>query len=378
MKVVHWTWGNTSGMHRAAESICEAEKRLGLDSRLAWTDSPDYQDAIFADVHVGHTFIPAEVWAQRPDLTLVWVAHATPEVVFQSAVEEAKGNRYGHGDPLMLIQYWMQHSDAIVTFWPRHHEIWKSLCDKRTLVKCIPLGVDKLFWNDKVPSMGKFVGNPSVLTCENNYVIKWPLDLFVAWPWVQREVHGARLHATNLPQDVHRQFFPLVNRNGSSFSSYISATRWSHPQLRNALRSVDYYVGLVRYGDFNRMSLEAAACGTKLISYEGNPYADFWVSEGDQRRLAIQLTDILRGDAEARVDKEPVPDIDETATQMKALYELLLSERKQGVYKHFHRPLEAALRDKESWIESMVPVQPLSQCESGQARLDRTILGNWE
>lgn len=378
MKITHWTWGNTSGMHRAAESICEAEKRLGLDSRLAWTDSPDYQDALFADVHVGHTFIPAEVWQQRPNLSLIWVAHATPEVVFQTTVEEATLKGYGHGDPLMLIQYWLQHADAIVTFWPRHQAIWKSLCDKRTLVECFPLGVDKLFWNDRVPSQGKFVGNPSVLTCENNYSIKWPLDLFMAWPWVQREVHSVRLHATNLPQNVHRCFFPLVNRNGSSFSCYISATRFSHMELRNALNSVDYYVGLVRYGDFNRMSLEAASCKCKTISYEGNPYADFWISEGDQRRIALQLTDIFRGDAVPRADKEPVPDIAETGKKMVDLYERLIAERKSGVYSNFHKPLEAALRDREEWIEGVAPVQPVSECEARETRSDRAILGNWE
>lgn len=357
MKVVHWTWGNTSGMHRAAESICEAEKRLGLDSRLAWTDSSDYADAIVADVHVGHTFIPAEVWMQRPPL--VWVAHATPEVVFQTSVEDGKGNRYGHGDGWMLIQYWMQHADAIVTFWPRHHAIWKSLCDKRTLVVQIPLGIDKLFWNDSVPSEGKFVGNPSVLTSENNYSIKWPLDLFIAWPWVQREVDGARLHATNLPTDVHRWFFPLVNRNGASFSSYISPTRFSHTALRNALNSVDYYCGLVRYGDFNRMSLEAACCKCKTISYVGNPYADFWVHEGDQRELARELIAILKGDVEPRADKKPVPDIEETARQMKSLYEMLIAERRHDAPKGIASTLKKACRDREEWIENLVPKQHL-------------------
>jgi hypothetical protein len=361
-------------MHRAAESICEAEKRMGLDSRLAWTDTKDYQDAIFADVHVGHTFIPAEVWMQRPNVTVVWVAHATPEVVFQTAVEDGKKGGYGHGDAWMLIQYWLQHSDAVVTFWPRHHEIWKSLCDKRAIVKCIPLGIDKLFWNDKVPSQGKYVGNPSVLTCENNYSIKWPLDLFIAWPWVQKEVDGVRLHATNLPQDVHRWFFPLVNRNGASFSSYISATRFDHVNLRNALNSVDYYCGLVRYGDFNRMSLEAGSCKCKTISYEGNPYADFWVSEGDQRRLADELAQILKGDVEPRV-KDPIPDIDETAKQMKELYDLLLSERKPNAHHHVHSHKEI-LRDKENWIESMVPKQRVSDGSSWKECIRGKIFGD--
>lgn len=319
MKVVHWTWGNTSGMHRVAESICEAEKRLGIDSVLAWTDSKDYINHICADIHVGHTFLPSEVWKQRPNVKVVWVGHATPEVIFTTAVEDAKSGRYGHGDSWMLMQYWMQHADAMVTFWPRHHTILKGMMDKRSICELLPLGVDKLYWK-RLPSEGKFAGNPSVFCAENAYWMKWPLDLFIAWPWIVKEIDSARLHVISLPHDVHRAFFPLINRNGSSFYSYVSANRFTHERMRNTFASVDYYCGLVRYGDFNRVQLEAAACGTKTISYTGNPYADFWIPEGDQRNIATAMVPILKGNVEPRADKLPVPDIDETAKAMIELY----------------------------------------------------------
>jgi hypothetical protein len=115
-----------------------------------------------------------------------------------------------------------------------------------------------------------------------------------------------------------------VNRNGSSFSSYISSKAFSHTDLRNALCSVDYYIGLVRYGDFNRMALEVKATGCKLISYVGNIYADYWVPEGDQRVIAETLTAILKGDVAPREDRAEVPNVEETAKGMISLYERLI------------------------------------------------------
>jgi hypothetical protein len=87
-------------------------------------------------------------------------------------------------------------------------------------------------------------------------------------------------------------------------------------------KSVDFVLGLVRYGDFNQLSLQANAAGAKTISYRGNEYADYWVTEGDQREIAKELTSILKGEVAPRT-KTPVPDIAETAAAMKAIYETL-------------------------------------------------------
>lgn len=327
MKVAHWTWGNSSGMHRVAESISKAERELGLDSRLVWADSP--KDLLEwaveeAQIHIGHTHLPESVWSKRPRPPVIWVGHGTPEVVLHDTAEEVRKGSYGHGDAFMLIQYWMQHADAMVTFWPRHEAIWRSLCDKHTLVKCITLGLDKTFWHPQ-PSRGKFAGNPSVLSHENCYEIKWPLDLIITWPWVCEEVPHARLHLNYMPHDQHRVWFPLANRNGSSFYSYMSSKVFGHEDLRNNYCSNDFYIGLVRYGDFNRAALEARACGTKLISYTGNPYAHYWIPEGDQRVMADYLIKVLKGDTQPREDILDVPDIKDTALEMVELYGRFIS-----------------------------------------------------
>jgi len=115
-----------------------------------------------------------------------------------------------------------------------------------------------------------------------------------------------------------------VNRNGASYGSHISPLIFAHSELRNVFKSIDFFIGLVRYGDFNHLSMQAAASGCKTISYAGNPYSDFWLTEGDQRKMAQELLPVLKGDAKPRKDKLPVPDVLETAEAMKSIYEGLM------------------------------------------------------
>lgn len=326
MKVVHWTMFNRSGMNRVAETLCEAEKALGLDSYLANPQNSDistFDHLLDADVHVSHTHFPDE-FAKKitKPYKLVWVAHGTPENVFMQSVENGTWQKHGCGDGLMLHQHWLSVADACVTFWPRHQAIWQSMAGKHQKVHCIPLGVDKTFWKP-MTSRGHFAGNPAIGTWENCHTIKWPYDLIIAWPWVYPKLSPSpSLHVLYLPNDVHRWFFPLANSNGAAYASHMSSIVYDHENLRNAYNSIDFYIGLVRYGDFNRVSLEANACGCKTVSYAGNPHSDYWVTEGDQRILADQLIDIFSGKAIPR-QKTPVPDAAETATAMKSIYESL-------------------------------------------------------
>lgn len=321
MKILHWCMDNVSGMSNVARAMVAAERAIGIDAFFADCNDANLQEVSkTADIHVIHTHCPD--FALKSGKPLIWMAHGTPEVMFHSGYEQGLvSGAYGHGDAWMLAQYWLQHCDVSVTFWPRHQAIWKSLSDKRTRIECIPLGIDKTFWRPQ-QTQGKFAGSPSVFTAENQYEIKWNLDLFMAWPWVTREIHGARLHAIYVPKDQHRWWFPLVNRNGTSFHAYISAMVFGPEQLRNAFASVDYHLSFVRYGDFNRLCLESCASGSKIISYTGNPYADYWIPEGDQRDIATRLIQILKGGETPR-NKETPPDISETASAMKTIYESL-------------------------------------------------------
>ncbi len=321
MKVVHWTLTNGSGLHHMARDISQAEAKLGVDSTLMEATNPVHAiKGADADIHVIHSHIPDKVKAVAKKL--VYVVHGTPEHSFQSSVEAGLNQGYGAGDSWMMMQHYLQVSDAIVTWWPRHQAILQSLCDKKTTVTLVPMGVDRTVWKPQ-ETRGRWAGSPSLLTAENCHYIKWPLDLFILWPWVSRQIPDAVLHAHYLPRDQHRWFMTLVNRNGASYKSYLSATPLAQPDLINAFCSTDFFIGLVRYGDYNRLSMEARACGAKVISYSGNEYADYWIPEGDQRVMAEHLVKILKGETEPRQNLPEVPDISDTAARMKEIYESL-------------------------------------------------------
>lgn len=330
MKLRHWSLTNGSGLHGVAASLVEAEVAAGHDSTLidSTVQSEAWDQAVDADIHVIHSHLPNPVQDKirrsgKP-IRSVWIGHGTPDHVFQSSVEYAQSGGYGHPEPLMLMFYWLQHADAVVTFWPRHQWIYQRMVDKRSVVDCIPLGVDRSFWCPG-ESRGKFDGTPSVFTAENPHYIKWPYDLFTLWPDVAESFAGgmAKLHAIYVPRDMHSCVYPWTYRNGCSYSAFLSPMTFDKEGLRNAFRSTDYTIGLVRYGDFNQLSQQANASGSTTISYRGNEYADYWITEGDQRAMRDELLAILNGQTPKR-DKTPVPDIAETATQMQRIYERIL------------------------------------------------------
>lgn len=325
MKVAHWTILNGSGMHRVAESLAQAETANGTESLVCDPSNTETWEAgVDADVHVCHTHIPDSMTTRgTKPFKKVWVAHGTPENVIHTAFDAVAKGGYGQADALMLMQYHLRTSDARVTFWDRHAELYRTMVDRSTMVDCVPLGVDKTFWT-KQDTQGKYAGSPSVFTAENQHRIKWVLDLLLAWPLVTKQLQDATLHAPYLPHDHHRILFPLANANGAGYKAHLSPVAFDHPTLRNALCSTDFFVGLVRYGDFNRLCLEANATGATTVSYAGNPYSDYWVPEGDQRALASALVDIFTGKTQKR-EKSPVPDVRDTATAMQAIYERILT-----------------------------------------------------
>jgi hypothetical protein len=326
--VRHWSATNGSGMHHAALACVEAERRLGHDAQLVDVALEATWDAAKrADIHVSHTHFP-DVMRQRARRKgqpprVVFVAHGTPEHVVDSTIEQLSHPGYAPADGWMLLRHWLRVADAIVTFWPRHAAIYRSLGAIERPVFTVPLGVDREFWAAGVDK-GKYAGTPSVWTSENQHRIKWVLDVLLAWPWVVAKVPLARLHAHYIPNMLHRVFIDLANSNGAAYTSYLSAATYAHDALRDLWKSFDFVLGLVRYGDHNCLSMQAAATGVATISYAGNEYATHWIAEGDQRTMAEQLVRIFSGKAKARTPL-PVPDLADMGAAMVAIYEGVLA-----------------------------------------------------
>src|SRR5208337_1649241 len=176
--------------------------------------------------------------------------------------------------------------------------------------------------------IAKWSGQPSLFTCENSHQIKWPLDLILAFPLIMKETKSV-LHIHYMPMDQHRWWYPMLLANGTAYRSYTSGSMFSSEQLRSAFRSVDYYLSPVRYGDFNTVCLEAKAAKCKVISYEGNDFADYHIHEGDQRKVAADILDIISGKTPARTPS-PVPSCKDTAEAMIKIYKELTGDSKNS------------------------------------------------
>lgn len=324
---------NGSGMHRVAEQMARAELAAGVQShcldpfdvkQIGWEDF-----GLSADVHVAHTHIP-ELFNGKPfrrQCTVPWrmvfPVHGTPELVFESTVTEAASNGYGAGRSYAGHQIGMQEADAIVTFWERHQALYDLATDKHTTIDLIPMGIDTAYWQAGV-SRGQYEGAPSFFNCDNQYSFKWAIEVLRVWRLVLRELPHAGLHIANIPTDLLRHVDALAMRYGSLTRAWVGSWSYDQDNLRNIFKSVNYYISPVRYGDSNRTSLEAAAAGVPVISYAGNPYADYWMPEGDQREVARVLAAIGACDVGPRADKTPVPTEQAMAEAMIHVYERIL------------------------------------------------------
>lgn len=326
LTIRHWSAKNSSGMHHAAEACAEAERRLGHDSKVIDTEQAvTWGEGVDADIHVNHTHLPDLVRERTTkDYRVVFVGHGTPEHVMENSINAAAAPGYGQPNGWMMLREWLRSADAVVTFWPRHQAFYQAMMPACRLIDCVPMGVDTAFWAGGVDN-GKYAGTPSVWTSENQHNMKWVLDLISAWPDVRRAIPKARLHAHYIPANLHQFMIDYANSNGTSYVSYLSSNVYPHDSLRSIWKSFDFFLGLVRYGDHNCLSMQAAASGLKTISYRGNQYADYWVTEGDQREMARELVAIFKGQIAPRTDKLSPPDLLDMGRAMLAIYERILT-----------------------------------------------------
>lgn len=315
MKVAHWTYFNGSGLTNVAQTMSAAEAKLGIDSIMCDTSKVETWGAgMDADIHVVHSHIPDKL-AFDDATKIVVVEHGSPEHCFEVSVTQAMYQGYGAGDSWNISTYLCRRANVVVTFWPRQAAIWKTLTERP--VHVIPMGIDRSFW--KRTGVLPLAGTPSVFCAENAHTVKWPLDMVMMWPWIVKGLPDARLHAINLPTDQQRWWTSLSVLNNALYTAYIYAIKLGPEGLRNHFSAASFYYSPVRYGDHNRVCLEAASCGCKVISFEGNEYAHYWVREGDQRRQFEDIMDILRGNRPERVPA-PVPASEEMAAAMLMIY----------------------------------------------------------
>lgn len=330
MKIRHWVVQDSSGMSHLALAVAEGERRLGHDVDLVdATSQSSCRDPrhVDADVHCVHSQCGLADLAYIRDLMgraprVVFYSHGIPEDTLTLSVNDVLlKERPGVEDIWGLTRYWLARADAFVVFNARQQALFQSM---GRVVDCVPFGVDTEFWADGPRQVPRLKGAPAVWTGENQSRTKWALDAILAWPFVVAQVPEAHLHAHYIPFELHRWFVDIANTNGASYSATITPKYWNHPSLRELWRGCDFLWATTRYGDPTCLSQQAEASGLKVISYAGNPYASYWVPEGDQRVLAEHVVAIVRGEVAPR-DKTPIPTLDAMARETVKVYERVCS-----------------------------------------------------
>lgn len=297
---------------------------IDVDAPNTWADGI----ACDADIHVCHTRFPDVQRYRIKNRTgsfpkIVFVSHGIPEHIVELAANDLLvSNRYEATDFWMLLRHWLRVADAFVVFSPRQQALFQTMVHSNTIIDCVPLGVDREFWAGAAQS-DRLRGQPAVWMSENQHRIKWALDMILAWPFVTHGVPQAHLHAHYIPLDLHRILVDLANTNGAAYSATISSKTYTHEQLRNIWKGVDFNLATTRYGDNTCLTMEAEAAGLKTISYPGNAYASYWIPEGDQRDMADALIQIFDGRTPMR-EKLPVPDLADMGRAMLAIYHRVL------------------------------------------------------
>jgi len=334
MKIVHAVQMNQSGMHRLAQNMVVAEQALGNDSMLIDAKHEGQwalPQVLNADLYVIHSIFPKGArhlieTAQNRKVKTVFVAHGIPEYAMDEAVkafEQAQASQAeSFGDVWFLLRHWLKEADAFVTFNPRHAALYDRMVPSERKVDVVPMGVDRAFWS--APCVAEpMLGNPCVWMSENQNRIKWALDTIIAWPFVMDALPEAHLHAHWIPLDLHRFFIDLANANGAAYGATIDSLHFTHQRMKELWQTAHFILSPTRYGDITLLAMEANAAGRPLITYKGNEYAQFWLEEGDQRRMAEQLVAIFKGEVKARPVLQ-APDLSDMGRAMLAVYARVL------------------------------------------------------
>jgi len=335
MKIVHAVQQNNSGMHRLAQNCVEGEKRLGIDSMLIDCHEMGQwmlPQVVNADLYVNHSAFPKDARmlierAQGKRAKTVFVSHGIPEYTMELSIASYEANAknphaYAFDDYWAALRYWLKESDATVVFSERQQAIYQTFVGRNDTIDCVPMGIDRAFWETEVPTEG-LIGSPVVWMSENQNRVKWALDVLTAWPWVVEQCPEIHLHCHWMPLDFHRFFIDLANTNGASYHATLSSLHFSHERLRNLWKAVHFILSPTRYGDNTLVVMEANAAGVPVVTYPGNAYADYWIQEGDQRKMAKELVAIFKGEVTPR-EKLPAPDLMDMSREMVAVYARVL------------------------------------------------------
>jgi len=172
--------------------------------------------------------------------------------------------------------------DCFVSFNEAEAKIWNSF--KRTYT--ISKGIDLEKYIPEKKRTKKLKGSPAIVYAEHWRQFRHPLHVFVALERVVKKLPQMRFYPFGCPTN-EQDFWLRIVRNNRYLTFTPGVFKWQ-PDMPVVLGMADMVISPV-FPSYGRVSLEALAMNTPVVSYNTNPHADYKCEPYDPDDMAEKI-----------------------------------------------------------------------------------------
>jgi glycosyltransferase involved in cell wall biosynthesis len=303
MHIIHFTpWApKRSGMFESVKDQIKYERRAGLKSDLVdplkedggkeynllddgWFSPIPWDDAKAADVWVMHYKIPDKLKDLFDQKVTIAVLHGPSEHCLMKEWTSEMQNRSFNSHIECLWKY-----DATVVINQHEFDIMELYDEKRRL-HYIPNSIDL----ERVPQEGvtwEYQHRPAIASFDVSRLEKLPVHLLWASPRIVKKIPSGRVNIFGLPIPQFSFYRDLICKKWKrEFESdlFVELFILEHMNLFPFMRGADIVFNNNFSGIASRVSMEAMAMGTPVVSY-GGEYTKYHAKIFDLDSIAEQI-----------------------------------------------------------------------------------------
>lgn len=331
MKIAHFCTlpsGKISGMTNSVKEICEAELELGVEAGII--DPLNREGG--GEVQLRRRKIKVQPWSWALDKECVSFISSSPSDVFYQLPHKVY---LIHGMPqfsfikqMLTTESSMDASIGLIrecdvsVCWSNFEaEYWRTMYPEKP-IHVANHGIDLQYWCPAEPKT-KFKWHPTVVHADVTRIVKLPFTLLFATKLAQKKIPLLKLNLLSIdPKQQTMWMMMIAKLNLELIVENMVVGLIDDP--RDIFRAADIFVSSSQHGLMSRVSIEALACGTPVIVYEGqkDSYSSMKCRESPKNLSGamVRLWNKMKDDPEktreeARKTAEEHYDVKETAKQ---------------------------------------------------------------
>lgn len=340
MKIAHFCTfrtGKVSGMTNSVKEICEAEIELGVDAgicdplkregegevqlRRRKVDIKPWSWALDKECVTFISSSPSDVFYELPHR--VYILHGMPQFAF---IKQLLTGESSMDTSIAMIR----ECDASICWSNFEGEYWRAMYPEES-IHVVNHGVDLEYWCPDEPEK-PFRWHPTVVHADVTRIVKLPFTLLFATKLAQRRIPLLKLNLLSIdPKQQTMWMMMIAKLDLELIVENMLLGLLVDP--REIFRAADIFVSSCQHGLMSRVSIEALACGTPVIVFEGlkDSYATMKCKDSPSSisRAMVKLWSKMKSDPErireqARQTAEKHYDVQETAQEFIRIAEGLL------------------------------------------------------